>query len=40
MSRYLSELIVLNDIVPNVGVKYQTYRQKEIVVDTRAVCVT
>jgi hypothetical protein len=40
MSLYLSELIVLSDIVPNVVIKYHTYRQKEQFVDTRAVCVT
>ena len=39
MSLYLFELIVLNDIVPNVGIKYQTYREKELFFYTRAVCV-
>jgi len=40
MSRYFSELIVLNDIVPNVGIKYHAYRQKELLADTRAVYIT
>jgi len=40
ISLYLSELIVLNDAVPNVGINFKSYRRKELLFDTHAVCVT